>query len=130
MACNQLLQARSCVDIMEEETTLNINEGNRAVYSNRGIKPFRPVRRLDIKVGCCHFTLFSITVVQGRRLNSESCWKCDHFWIQPPIIWVDRPIGTHLSNPARWWQTLGALLLLLIDVVYQIKSVIVLKLTG
>ena len=49
------------------------------LYSNRGKKPFRPMRRLDIKVGCCHFTLFSITVVQGLRLNSESCWNCDHF---------------------------------------------------
>ena len=31
----------------------------------------------------CHLAFSPITFVQGRRLNSEFRWKCDHFWIQP-----------------------------------------------
>ena len=50
---------------------------------NRGVIPSGPIRRQDTKIGGCHLAFFPITFVQGQGLNSQSSWKCDHFWIQP-----------------------------------------------
>ena len=78
---------------------------------NRGVSPFEPMRRQDTKIGGCHLAFFPITFVQGRGLNSESSWKCDHIWMQPS----PETASHNLGGLTHWYSSIQSSSMILRD---------------
>ena len=74
---------------------------------NREVKPLGPIRWLDTKIGGCYLAFFTLFLYRGEGWTASLVENVTTSEFSPrlklpPIIWVDRLIGTPLFSLALW----------------------------